>query len=84
MGGAGAEGKHRAAPAVGCLLERALQRLVDGQRITLGNREVLDREKTAVGMKDIGVLAAASRHVQRTRTGDELVVARVDRDNGLS
>ena len=47
-------------------------------------REVLDREQTAAGMEDIGVLAAASRHVEAAGAGDELVVAGIGGDDGLA
>ena len=73
----GAEGEHGAALAVGGLLQRALQRLVHGQCVALGEREVLDREHAAVGMEDVGILAAASCHIEAARAGDELVAARI-------
>ncbi len=68
--------------ASGSLLHRALQCLVHGQRIALGNREVLELEETAIGVEDTGVLAAAARDVQVARAGDELVAARIGNDGG--
>ena len=83
MAGVGAEGEHRAASPVGRLMQRSLQRLVDGQRIALRQREVLQREQAACGVEDVGVLAGPAGDIEAAGAGDELVVAGISCDGGL-
>ena len=80
VAGAGTEGDQRPTLAVGALNHRAFQPAVDGQFVTLGSREVLDGEHSAVRVEHIGVLATATRSVKTAGARRERIRAGICSD----
>ena len=50
----------------------------------LAEREVLDGEQAAVGVEDVGILAAASGHVKAARTRRRTCWSRIGGDHRLA